>query len=117
MLRLTLLLTILLASGLSAAAPRDDFLQGPERVGQERAVQGTVIGIHYDLGRTCALMRADVPTEHWEGLGGGGRFFLCSPILGFQMGQTWEGQVQQTETRRARVGPMWRTLPLFVPVS
>ena len=117
MLRAVLLLSLLLASSLSMAAERESFLQGPERIGQERTVQGTVIGIHNDLGRTCALMLADLPREHWKGLGGGGRFFLCSPTLGFQMGQTWTGQVQQTETRRARVGPMWRTLPLFVPVS
>ena len=117
MFRVVLLLSLLLASSLSMAAEREGFLQGPERIGQERTVQGSVIGIHIDRGRTCALMLADLPREHWEGLGGGGRFYLCSPTLGFQMGQTWTGQVQQTETRRARVGPMWRTLPLFVPVS
>lgn len=117
MFREVLLLSLLLASSHSMAAQHESFLQGPGRIGQERAVQGTVIGIHNDLGRTCALMLADLPREHWEGLGGGGRFFLCSPNLGFQMGQTWTGQVKQTDTRRARVGPMWRTLPLFVPVS
>ena len=117
MLRAVLLLSLLLASSHSVVAERESFLQGPERIGQERTVQGTVIGIHFDMGRTCALMLADLPREHWKDLGGGGRFFLCSPKLGLQMGQTWTGQVQQTETRRARVGPMWRTLPLFVPVS
>ena len=117
MLRAVLLLSLLLASSHSMAAQRESFLQGPERIGQERTVQGTVIGIHNDLGRTCALMLADLPREHWEGLGGWGRFFVCSSTLGFQMGQTWTGQVQQTDTRRARVGLMWRTLPLFVPVS
>lgn len=117
MLRAVFLLSLLLASSLSIAAQRESFIQGPEHMGQERTVQGTVIGFHIDRGRTCALMLADLPREHWKGFGGGGRFFLCSPTLGFQMGQTWSGQVQQTETRRARVGPMWRTLPLFVPVS
>lgn len=117
MLRAVLLLSLLLASSLSMAAQQEDFMQGPERIGQERTVQGTVIGIHYDQGRTCALMRADVPREHWEGLGGGGRFFLCSSVMHYEIGQPWTGEVQQTGTRRARVGPMWRTLPLFVPVS
>lgn len=117
MFRAFLVVAFLLAPSLSAAAADDNFLQGPEQIGQVRRVQGTVIGLHVDPDRTCAVVLADLPREHGQGMGGGGRFFLCSAQVEFTMGQAWKGQVKQTGTRRARVGPAWRTLPLFVPVS
>lgn len=66
MLRAVLLLSLLLASSHSMAAEREGFHQGPERIGQERTVQGTVIGIHFDQGRSCTLMFADIPRAHRE---------------------------------------------------
>ena len=117
MFRAILACAFLLIPALATAAAEDAFLQGPEQVGQVRSVQGTVIGLHADPDRTCAVVLADLPREHGQGMGGGGRFFLCSAQVEFTMGQAWKGQVKQTGTRRARVGSAWRTLPLFVPVS
>lgn len=87
----------------------DPFHQGPERVGRTVYVSGRVIGLRDD----CHLVLADRPGAAWRGLGGGGRFFYCSEEVG--PGQMVEGAVEQVGTRRARVGPRWRVLPVYRP--
>lgn len=96
----------------------DPFLQGPESRGHTRNLAGKVIGIHHDPGRKCYIMLADRPGGGWEGLGGGGRFFLCqSKGQPLNMGQHWSGKGTQEGTRLHRMGPRRRVLPLFVPSS
>lgn len=92
----------------------DPFLKGPERVGHARDLAGKVIGVHRDLGRNCYIIQADRPTPGWEGLGGGGRFFLCTGDS-LAMGAYWKGQGVQDGTRLHRMGPRRRVLPLFTP--
>lgn len=100
--------------GMAQVREADAFLRGPEHVGQVRQVAGTVIGVHPGLERTCYVVLADqINRPQAQGLGGGGRFFLCGQGLNLTMGQAWKGTVKQTGTRQARVGPRFRVLPLF----
>ena len=113
--RLTLIVGLLALSGMALAQSRpavDEFVQGPERVGQTRSLSGTVIGIHGQPEGTCYVMLADRGDRAWAGLGGGGRFFLCGRMQ-MTMGQAWQGRGRQTGTRLARLGPRWRVLPVF----
>lgn len=114
LLVLALALTALPLTSLANPRQEDRFLQGPEKVGEVRALAGTVIGIHPDPERTCYVVLADQPNRpQAAGLGGGGRFFLCDAHLELDMGQAWKGTAKQTGTRLARMGPRWRALPLF----
>lgn len=100
------------------ALEADAFVQGPEAKGQVRALAGTVIGTHVDLERNCYILLADRPEEGWEGLGGGGRFFLCRPKgQALEMGEYWTGTGVQEGTRLHRMGPRRRVLPLFTPTD
>lgn len=87
----------------------DPFHQGPESVGRMVYVSGQVIGLRHD----CHLVIADRPGNEWRGLGGAGRFFYCAD--GVAVGDRVEGAVEQVGTRRARVGPRWRVLPVYRP--
>ena len=116
MTRFLLLIAFLLTPVMGIAQDRkaDAFLRGPEHVGQVRQAAGTVIGVQHGLERTCYVVLADrVNRPQAQGLGGGGRFFLCGQELQLTMGQAWKGTVKQTGTRQARVGPRFRVLPLF----
>lgn len=107
---------IMFALALALAFPfaqASDFLQGPEQVGHSRTLMGTVISLRAEPGKICYLMLADRGPGDLRGLGGGGRFFLCGKGLDLAVGQAWEGDAVQTGIRRARVGPHWRSLPLF----
>ena len=107
MKRLMALLVLLMPLLASA----QDFEQGPGAVGVQRALVGKVIGLQGD----CALVLADTQRPGWEGLGGGGRFFYCAPRM--EMGKQLEVVGIQQGTRRARVGPRWRTLAVYYPVA
>lgn len=113
-----LILTAMLATSPVAFsqdhAQGDTFLKGPERTGHSRDLAGKVIGVHRDLQRNCYIIQADRPTPGWEGLGGGGRFFLCTSES-LSMGHYWKGHGVQEGTRLHRMGPRRRVLPLFVP--
>lgn len=114
---LSLALAMLLALPMisHAQTPPDPFLQGPEDVGHTRSLAGKVIGVHTDLDRNCYIVLADRAAEQWEGLGGGGRFFLCrSKNAPLAMGEQWSGAAVQEGTRLHRMGPRRRVLPLFV---
>lgn len=86
------------------------FEQGPGAIGTQRALAGKVIGMQGE----CALVLADTQRPGWEGLGGGGRFFYCAP--GMELGKQLEVVGIQQGTRRAKVGPRWRTVAVYHPV-
>jgi hypothetical protein len=91
-----------------------DFLQGPERVGQTRKLQGTVLGARPEVTRQCYLILADrLDLKQSRGMGGGGRFFLCGKRLHLQAATTWSGRATQTGTKMSRVGGAWRPMPVF----
>ena len=106
---------LLLLSGPSVAQQATDFLQGPEQKGHTQQGQGRVIGKHQDLGQTCYIILADQAGSLVEGLGGGGRFFLCMDKDTLKMRQMWRGEMEQTDTRMLRVGPQLRVTPVFKP--
>lgn len=119
MIRCLILSLLLAASPVVLAQDHslgDPFLKGPERVGHARDLAGRVIGVHRDPGRNCYIIQADQPGASRRGLGGGGRFFLCSR-QSLSMGEYWEGHGVQEGTRLHRMGPRRRVLPMFVPSS
>lgn len=104
--------TFLLAGNVFAQP--SSFQQGPEQVGQTQTLAGKVIGAHQDLGRTCFIVLADQAKPGYEGMGGGGRFFLCQEDPTLSMGDTWQGKATQTGTRMLRVGPRMRVIPMYI---
>lgn len=107
-----MLLVLLALTGTHPSAQAQDFFQGPGQLGETRALAGTVIGRHAGPDSPCYLILADGPRA---GVAGGGRFFVCTARPTLTVGQRWEGRGQQTGTRRAKLGPRWRTFPVFTP--
>lgn len=111
MFKMMTLVTGLFLSQATLAQP--SFQQGPEQVGQILQLSGKVIGVHHDLTQTCFIVLADTNRPKWEGLGGGGRFFLCQQTPTLSMGDMFNGKVVQKGTRMLRVGPRMRVTPLY----
>lgn len=113
--KLIAMLCLLVSSAAYAPlASADTFLNGPGRIGEAREVSGRVIGFQSYPEQSCYLLLADIPgRKGGEGMGGGGRFFLCDRSDFLSLHQQWSGAVHQTGTRRARIGPRWRVVPVF----
>lgn len=111
MKKMALYLILYLVAGAAAAQEHERFWQGPGTIGEWATVRGMVVGPAPGLKTDCYLMMAgplnsDLPT-------GAGRFFLCGMRQDMRAGQAWSGKVQQVDRQRARVGTVWRTLPVL----